>query len=432
MILWEKLLKSELGIRDGKDVGLGENEVDLLLDEMDEILDDDDDDEGGNKGLIQLDGAYDEVSPVKVEAPNSAGTNSFQFSANAPQSATTGGTSSSHGAPTNEFQQEDPSFDIAQYRAPIDEDAPQDILICQYSDILFKTDRSEYIMELVRGVLYLGERDYLFHHASCAASLERSEKLTTTTRIGAIISNMGGTARMQGKDQDLNLNMTDLTKRMQNAEYDPQKFGGHHIQIRRNQPRSTCKIFRTGTINVIGTSSERDARLAAIRAAAIVKSLGVPDATIKEFRITSIGAAYNYGNEIDLSVIKSFFPGDFVHVGEDKTAIDYEMKHPPVKLKIYQTGSIKITDAKAETDIDDCLDKLLPHLDNIVQATRQQEAMRIQRERQEAERKAFLQQQEFLARQQQIRQQQQQQQQQQPSNNAFGDPSWFSNKDIDF
>lgn len=277
---------------------------------------------------------------------------------------------------------EDKDFNIKDYMAPVNENDFEDVLICQYSDI--KNEKSKgkkrnnilFNMELVRGVLYCGGRDFLFSKAKGSATFKSSEKKSVITNKGAVISNVGATARMQ-TDNYMDLNITELTKKIQNAEYDPQKFGGHHIQIRRDNPRSTSKIFKAGTINVIGCADESDARKAVYRAAALIQYLGVENATIKDFKITSINATYNYGQELNLKLIKAFRQGDYVEESvEEGSTITYVMKNPNLKIKINKTGNVQFIDAKSVDDIDKCIDIIIHHFERIVTTSRQQQIER--------------------------------------------------------
>merc|ERR1719300_399452 len=62
-----------------------------------------------------------------------------------------------------------------------------------------------------------------------------------------------------------NLDLDDLTRLLRNVEYMPEKMV--NITMRLRNPPVTCRIFRTGTISVLGPRSKRSSIIAARKVA---------------------------------------------------------------------------------------------------------------------------------------------------------------------
>lgn len=166
------------------------------------------------------------------------------------------------------------------------------------------------------------------------------------------------------------LNLRHLALRARNVEYNPKRFSA--LVMRIHTPRSTCLIFSTGRIVVVGTRTEPDAYRATRRFAYILHKLDCGVArSITSFTIQNIVASLDYGARLPLERIAFCFPQFCIYEPEIFPGLTFRVyfergesvakNKRSVSLLVFKSGKVVVVGANAC----DQIDKACEHIERV-------------------------------------------------------------------
>lgn len=171
---------------------------------------------------------------------------------------------------------------------------------------------------------------------------------------GIVIQNMVGTISV-GCTLDLNL----INARVRYSEFNPGKFHGLIMKIM--QPRSTCLVFQTGKLLVVGCKHENDCRLASRKFAKIIMKLGF-NVKYQGFKIHNMVCTCDIRFPVKLESLHHLHSQFASYEPELFPGLIYRMVKPRVVLLIFVNGRIVITGAKCREELHEAYDNIYPVL----------------------------------------------------------------------
>jgi transcription initiation factor TFIID TATA-box-binding protein len=186
----------------------------------------------------------------------------------------------------------------------------------------------------------------------------------TGQRISISLQNVVASCNLSG-GREINLRL--LAIRARNAEYNPEKFSA--LIFRQTEPKTTALLFNNGKMIVTGSKSERSARDACAKFAAIVKRIQHTDRgvssiaqEITDFRITNVVGSCDVGFPIQLEHLALQHFRYASYEPEIFPALLYRMAQPKICISIFVNGKIVMTGAKYQEDIFNAFKKIYPVL----------------------------------------------------------------------
>lgn len=162
-----------------------------------------------------------------------------------------------------------------------------------------------------------------------------------------------------GVNLNCRLELRTIALHARNAEYNTRRFQA--VTLRQNEPRSSALAFKSGKMQVLGTRSMNDARLAARRFARMIQKVGLR-VRITGFIVQNLVAHVNVRFAVRLEGLHAGHGRYASYEPELFPALIYRMMQPKVSLLIFATGKIILLGAKREEDLDDAIKKMFPVL----------------------------------------------------------------------
>lgn len=157
----------------------------------------------------------------------------------------------------------------------------------------------------------------------------------------------------------LNCRFEHIARSARNTAYHPKQFSGCVIRIR--EPKATALVFATGKMEVLGTRTVEDARLAARKFARIFQKLGYQP-KMTDFAIHNMVGNVDTGMVIRLEGIRAKHYLFSSYEPENFPGLSYRMMDPKVTCLIFVKGKVVIVGAKKREDLDVAIEKLWPAL----------------------------------------------------------------------
>jgi transcription initiation factor TFIID TATA-box-binding protein len=146
-----------------------------------------------------------------------------------------------------------------------------------------------------------------------------------------------------------NLNLRQISQRLQYTDFNPPKFAAMTIRIR--NPKTTALTFSSGNIVCTGSKNIDESLLACRKYTRLLQDAGIK-VSFKDFKIQNIVASVSVGFPLKLQELAesngpyvsyeaSLFPGAVLRVS-----------NPKVVFLLFRSGKIVITGAKDISDIE--------------------------------------------------------------------------------
>ena len=195
------------------------------------------------------------------------------------------------------------------------------------------------------------------------------------TRLQVSIQNVVSTALLQpGTGRELNLRTLALKAR--NAEFNPDRFAA--LILRLSEPKATALVFQSGKMVVTGTKSEKAARDATAKFAAMIKKIMASDKDasgraagasssagafeVTDFTLRNIVASADVGFPIQLEHLAFEHHRFASYEPELFPGLIYRMQTPRIAILVFVSGKIVLTGAKFEENIMEAFTKIYPVL----------------------------------------------------------------------
>lgn len=146
-------------------------------------------------------------------------------------------------------------------------------------------------------------------------------------------------------DLSCEFDLTKISQKVKNTEYNPQKFPGLILHI--DEPKSSAVIFQKGKINIVGAKTENDAYISARKVGKILSLLDY-NVKMQEFKITNITATCNCHFKVDLlSIASDPSYAEYISYPNRKfKSLFFKIPESHVTSIIHSTGRIIFTGAK--------------------------------------------------------------------------------------
>jgi len=180
----------------------------------------------------------------------------------------------------------------------------------------------------------------------------------TFTGVGPTVSNI-----VSGVHLNCRFDLKHLARSARNAIYNPKRFPACIIRIR--EPKATVLVFEQGKMQVLGTKSVDDARLAARKFARMLQKLGYQP-RLSGFEVQNMVGNADTKLVIRLEGLRAAHFQFTVYEPEIFPGLIYSISRPaplrPLKLLIFTKGKIVFLGARKKEDMDDALRKIWPVL----------------------------------------------------------------------
>lgn len=145
-----------------------------------------------------------------------------------------------------------------------------------------------------------------------------------------------------------------------NARYAPKRFQA--VTLRQREPKSCALVFASGKMQVLGTRSVADARLAARKFARIIQKLGY-QVRMTGFNVQNLVAHVNVKFTVRLEGLLATRHSAFCsYEPEIFPGLIYRIVKPKVSLLVFTTGKIVLLGAKREEDLEEAMRLMFPLL----------------------------------------------------------------------
>lgn len=164
-----------------------------------------------------------------------------------------------------------------------------------------------------------------------------------------------------GVDLDCIIDQQVVEKHVRGAVYNPKRFPA--VIIRINEPKATALVFGKGKMQILGTKSVEDARLAGHKFARILQKVGFRT-KFENFNVQNVVASVDTKMTIRLEGIVAhpvhyqfaryepeLFPG-----------LCYRVEAPKVTFLVFSTGKVVVVGARSVEHIHEAWSKMYPIL----------------------------------------------------------------------
>lgn len=149
-------------------------------------------------------------------------------------------------------------------------------------------------------------------------------------------------------DLACNLDLRQVTLKLNNVEYNPKKFPAMILRIRK--PRTTALVYQSGKIVCNGAKTEEQARLAARKFARLIQRAGY-NVKFRNFCVHNIVASCNMGFAIDLVKLASAYKSLCTYEPEIFPGLALRLESLNITHVIFTSGKLTVTGAKSESGI---------------------------------------------------------------------------------
>ncbi|SMQ45357.1 unnamed protein product [Zymoseptoria tritici ST99CH_3D7] len=161
-----------------------------------------------------------------------------------------------------------------------------------------------------------------------------------------------------GVNLNCRLDLKHIALSVRNASYRPKRFPA--VVVRQREPRSTALIFRSGKMQIVGTKSVDDARLAGRKFARMLQKLGYQP-RFEDFTVQNMVANVDTRMTIHLEGLM-LTPGTHNYEPELFPGAAFRMVDPQVTFLVFHSGKVVLLKAKNEEDMHEAWDKFYPLL----------------------------------------------------------------------
>lgn len=169
------------------------------------------------------------------------------------------------------------------------------------------------------------------------------------------IQNVVSTVSMKFDVPEGKANLTDITRRFPECEYNPERFPG--LIMRLTDPKSTALIFSTGNMVVTGLKEESLIEGSVSRYIDNITRSGISLVGEPEIRVQNIVASGDLHVPIDLNDA-TIILNNAVYEPEVFPGLIYRMENPKAVFLIFATGKVVCTGVKKREDVDVSMKKL--------------------------------------------------------------------------
>jgi len=157
------------------------------------------------------------------------------------------------------------------------------------------------------------------------------------------------------------LDLTTLAMRLENAEYDPERFPGLIYRVK--EPKTALLLFSSGKMVCTGAKSVDEAKEVVRRVVRRIKELGMDVSDEPEIEIQNIVATSELGVPLNLNNIAITLGLERVeYEPEQFPGLVYRVEKPKVVALLFGSGKIVCTGARNEQEIKEALDQIVKEL----------------------------------------------------------------------
>ncbi|KAK3708812.1 hypothetical protein LTR37_011333 [Vermiconidia calcicola] len=187
--------------------------------------------------------------------------------------------------------------------------------------------------------------------ASRSSSTARPKPLTV---IGPNISNV-----VSGCNLNSRFDLKNIALHGRNAIYNPKRFPAVVLRIR--EPKSTALIFEGGKMQVLGTKSIDDAKLASRKFARILQKMGY-NVRLEDFIVQNMVGSADTRMVIGLEGLCTAHYPYTKYEPELFPGLVYTMLSPKMTVLVFAKGKLVFLGAKRKEDLEQALQSLYPVL----------------------------------------------------------------------
>lgn len=147
------------------------------------------------------------------------------------------------------------------------------------------------------------------------------------------------------------LDLNHIYKNVDGAKYQPERFPAVILKI--HDPKTTALVFRTGKINLCGSQSEYNARIAAKIFISILSKLGYNiDYENCDFKTSNLVGTFSLDKNIRLRKLAEEYPKETSFIEEIFPGLIFRME-PPLKMcfTVFESGKINVTGANDKKEM---------------------------------------------------------------------------------
>jgi len=161
-----------------------------------------------------------------------------------------------------------------------------------------------------------------------------------------------------------NISIEDLTKNIEDVEYDPERFPG--VVYRIKNPRATALIFSSGKMVCTGAKSIKLAKEAVHKVVDRLRETGIDLPTEFDIKVENIVASTQIyvKKKLDLEQLAHELENS-EYEPESFPGLVYRIKDPRVAFLLFGSGKIICTGARIIADIHTALGKLKARLEEL-------------------------------------------------------------------
>ncbi|ETW01712.1 hypothetical protein, variant [Aphanomyces invadans] len=156
------------------------------------------------------------------------------------------------------------------------------------------------------------------------------------------------------------IDLKHLVLNARNVEFNPRKFQGAIMRLR--EPKSTCIIFSTGKVVVVGMKAVPDLEIVARKVESIAQKVGFRDAAAQSLSVRNITASAKAPYPIRLEGLLNEHTRFCTYEPELFPALYYRMKEPNLCFVVFVTGKVVVCGAKTIEEIIHGFSNLMPVL----------------------------------------------------------------------
>eukprot|EP01128_Nolandella_sp_AFSM9_P011945 TRINITY_DN882_c0_g1_i2.p1 TRINITY_DN882_c0_g1~~TRINITY_DN882_c0_g1_i2.p1 ORF type:complete len:229 (-),score=44.25 TRINITY_DN882_c0_g1_i2:80-766(-) len=168
-------------------------------------------------------------------------------------------------------------------------------------------------------------------------------------------------------DLSVPVELKTIALRARNAEYNPRRFAAAAI-MRIRSPKATALVFKKGKLVCTGTSSERLAKEASRKFAALIKKIGYK-VKFTDFKIVNIVATCDTRFPVRLEGLALAHSQFCSYEPEIFPGLIYRMVNPSVTMLIFASGKIVLNKAKTRDQLYDAFENIYPVLEEYRKAS---------------------------------------------------------------
>ena len=185
-------------------------------------------------------------------------------------------------------------------------------------------------------------------------SLSRRKSSRVLPIVGPNITNI-----VCGVHLNCRFDLKNIALHGRNVTYRPKKFSAVVIRIR--EPKATALVFENGKMQVLGTKSVEDAKLACRKFARMLQKMGY-NPRMEEFKVQNMVASADTRMVIRLEGLKYEHLKYTHYEPELFPGLVYKIKEPKVTALVFAKGKVVLLGAKKVEEIEQAMQSLYPVL----------------------------------------------------------------------